>query len=167
MLLPAGLIEAQTASASMRTPPPDSAAWPPLLTHVMGRLASHITRAALDTTPQPWRMTFPDSGLRWQQVEAHLRSALRARSVTPADSMFYELSIGALTVKSDTARIELRDGVTRPCANGDRPAGFGNVEQVFVVRYQSGSRYFWGGARSPNVLHGDRAPCSARRRQNH
>lgn len=136
----------------------DTTVWRPLLDFVVTRLATHIAAAATGAPQKPWRMTFPTSGAPWPMVEAHLRTALRARRATPADSGFHVLEIGELRVSGDTAKVRLITGFTERCAGGRR-GGYGNTEDVYVFRAGMMGVTFWSGARSDGVIHGDRFGC--------
>jgi hypothetical protein len=161
-LLPLRAASVQGAPRPMSTPPADSAAWQPILTQIIASLTHHIMRAALDTTPQSWRMTFPASGLPWEQVETHLRAALRARAAAPDDTIVYDMTVGPLLVASDTARVELRTSMVRRCPGSSQLTGSGNVETLFVVRHERSGLHFWSAARSAGIRHGDRAGCPRR-----
>lgn len=164
ILLPRQALEAQGRPVvRLGQSPPDSAAWRPLLAYIIGNLAHNVLDAAIDTTSHAWEMSFPATGAAWPAIEAHLRTVLRARPPVPGDTVVWELRIGDLTVSADTARVQVVTGMTTHCPGTTRPGGYGNRDDVFVVRYRmsaTDSTRFWGAARTAGVLHGDRFGCS-------
>ena len=86
----------------------DSTAWQRILVYVVSSLSTHLVRTASDTSLQPWRITLPADAPRRAELEAHLRTLLRARTVVPQDTVAYELEIGPFVVANDTGRVRVR-----------------------------------------------------------
>jgi hypothetical protein len=141
----------------------DTAVVRPVLHFIVTRLSHHIARAATDTTAQPWSMSFPSSASPWPMVESHLRTALRARARSPADSQYYELKVGPLRVSGDTARVHLAVGFTQICRASGLRGGYENTEEVYLFRFQQAGVTRWSSARSDAVVNGDRFGCRPRR----
>jgi hypothetical protein len=135
----------------------DTPAVKSLLGHVVARLAPRITQAALDTATQPWSIRMPSTAAPWATFEAHLRTALRARPVTPTDSQYYQLEIRELPNTTDTVRIQLLTGLARRCRG--ELGGHVNTEVVYVFRVVMAGASHWSNARSDTLRHGDRFGC--------
>ncbi len=134
----------------------DSVAWQRILTYVVSSLSSHLVQTASDSSRQPWRISLPADEPQRALLEAQLRTILRARPVTPQDTVVYELEIGPFTVANDTGRVRVRTDFATRCPGSTRSAGYGNVDRVYVVRHPPG---IWSIARTEGVLHGDRLGC--------
>lgn len=135
---------------------PDSVPWRPVLEYVVRSLSGEIVRASATAAPQPWHIVLPDSTPVWAAFRTHLMQSLGARDARASDVARNELTIGAMTFRGDTAWVKVVRTHTALCGDGVKTTGFGNVENVFIVRREQ----FWSAARSPSVAHGDRVGCS-------
>ena len=147
---------AQPAPAAQAT---DSTAWQRVLVHLVGRtLTTRIAAAAADTAvANAWELRLPADEPQRALLERQLRTLLRARPPVPGDSVVRVLELGPLVISGDTARVEVHVDERRRCPGSAAETGFGNEETVVVPR--DARTGWWGAARSPMVLHGDRAPC--------
>lgn len=137
----------------------DSVAWQRVLAHVAAELSAQLVRAAADPAPQPWTLQLPPDEPQRPVLEAQLRTLLRARPVTPDDSVVHALAVGPLLVDGDTARVRVRVSETRRCPGSPRTTGSSWTETVLVARHPS--RGFWGAALSRGGVVGDDVGCPA------
>jgi len=137
----------------------DSSAWKPITIYVVEQLAPYISRAAVDSAPQPWVMSFPAAGPELARFAQHLKTILRATDRVFSDSIYYELKISPLRISGDTAFVRIQNGMTQLCKPPSKLGGYGNSEEVFVVRMSIGSFVTWSAAHSKGVTHGDRFDC--------
>ena len=133
----------------------DSAAWERILVYVVSSLSTHLVRTASDTGRQPWRVVVSPEAPR-EMLETKLRTILRTRQVQDNDTEVYELEIGPLLIANDTGRVRVRTDFAQRCPGTGRSAGYGNVDNVYVVLQPPG---LWSIARSEGISHGDRLPC--------
>lgn len=144
----------QVAAASPLEPlTTDSTAWQRVITHVVDMLSPQIVRAAADPAYQPWELHLPADEPQRLLLETQLRTILRARPATAADSVLYSLHLGPLRIDGDTARVHMQMTVTRRCPG---IGGWGNTLEILVPR---GQGHMWGVARAGIVAHGSRAGC--------
>jgi hypothetical protein len=149
-----GQAVARDTFAAMRS---DSAAWQRVLVYVVRALSPELVRAAADTAAQPWDVRLPPDDPQRQLLAAQLRAILRARAVTPADSVTHRLEIGALQIVNDTALVGVHMQETRRCPGTTRTTGFGWTDTVRVPRHPE--QKFWGAAFSRVTLAADRVGC--------
>jgi hypothetical protein len=135
----------------------DSAAWQRVLVYVVQRLGPELARAAMDTAAQPWDLQLPPAEPQRQLLERQLRTILRARSLTPTDSVTHRLELGELHIINDTGVVRVQLNEMRRCPGSTRTTGFGWVDTVRVPR--DPVQKFWGAARSRMSLVGDRVGC--------
>ena len=135
----------------------DSAARMRVLEFMWERLAPHLLRAAMDTATQAWVFRLPAEDPLTPQVEAHLRTALRAREPLPADTAVFVLTLTPAVVAADTTRATLTLDYEHRCAPGARAGGWGTVYPLFAPRIGAGGP--WGPARAPRIVEGARALC--------
>ena len=151
---------AQQPSAVIARLSTDSTAWQRVLVHVVSTLSARLVEAAVDPSPQPWRIDLPVDEPQRALLDAQLRLILRARSATSADSVVYAIVLGPLRIVGDTARVQFHTSVERRCPSSARSAGWTNDEEIVVPR---GPGIVWGAARSHAVMHGDRVGCASLR----
>lgn len=135
----------------------DSVAWQRVLVYVVRALRPQLVRAATDTDAQPWDLRLPPAEPQRQLLEAQLRISLRARTITPTDSVTHRLEIGRLRIVNDTALVRVQMQETRRCPGTTRTTGFGWIDTVRVPRHPE--QRFWGAAFSRMTLVGDRVGC--------
>ena len=152
-----GILRSQPATSANTTGlRPDSVPWRPILEYVVKSLAVEIVRASTDSALKAWQIVLPDSSPAWQRFRSHLSLSLRARDTRPGDLTLDEVTIGPMRIRGDTAWVRLTRTHTRQCPDRVGATGFGNHEEVFVVRFQD---RFWSVARSASGTHGDHAGC--------
>ena len=142
-----------------RTPPPDTSVWRPIVQHIFERVSYFIAGAATDSSIQVWSMTFPSEAGLWPRLHEHLQLALRSRMPTDADSSYYELEVGPLTISGDTARLKLHTGLMILCPGTERRGGYGNEEEIVIVKRRVAEFAAWRAVRPVPVEHGDRFGC--------
>jgi hypothetical protein len=149
-----GQAVARDTFAAMRS---DSVAWQRVLVYVIRALSPELVRAAADTAAQPWDFQLPPAEPQGQLLAAQLRLILRARPITPTDSVTHRLEIGALRIVNDTALVGVHMQETRRCPGTTRTTGSGWTDTVRVLRHPV--QKLWGAAFSRGTLATDRVGC--------
>ena len=110
-------------SVSVR-PVADSGVIRVLAVATFGVLAHALAAAALDTAPQPWRITLPDTlQPEWRQLRAGLGRALRSRAFAATDSVRSTLDLSRIIVQGDTLSAWLEVAGAYRCPNGEWKGG--------------------------------------------
>ena len=138
----------------------DTSSWRPLTTYVIAQIAPYIARAASDTASVPWIIAISKDYPKSALFERHLRVVLRARDRTPLDDHYYELRLNSPVISGDTMYVRFETGFTQLCSNpAERPGGFGNVDEAYLVRRKLAEFRVWSAVVSKGVMHGDRFGC--------
>jgi len=126
---------------------------------VFAQLADRISRAASDTVHRPWQFDVAPQGPSWAEFTARLQQALRARAVTPADTLFSVASVGPIVVAGDTAMAEVSVRDVWRCPPDRQERARGGTAWAQSVRQPDGT---WGRAVALRGTAGNSAPCLTR-----